>query len=109
MINPQSILDLPLESNDAEAATVREYLINLLLAVWDEGEGFNGKRPFGNSGWEMDLIVPLITAGIIPGILDEDGYLDHLDVEDEKYGMRLIQSAIISLGWVESPEPAAFV
>lgn len=108
MINPQSILDLPMESNDAEASTVREYLITLLLEVWDEGEGFDGKRPFGNSGWEMDLILPLIAAGIIPGSLDEDGCLEDVDREDEEYGMRLIRSAIISLGWVESPEPTTF-
>ena len=53
-----------MESNDAEAETVRAYLKALLYAVWSKGEGFSGKRPFGNSGWEYDLYAALEPAGI---------------------------------------------
>lgn len=53
--------------NDAYAATVREYLVALLAAVWDEGEGFDGKRPFGNSGWEGEVLEALDAAGIPDG------------------------------------------
>jgi len=74
------VLDLELEEgNDAGAATIREYLTMLLHMVWDEGEGFNGKRPFGNSGWEYDLLVPLVKAGLIHGTFDEDGYVEQVD------------------------------
>lgn len=75
-MNAQEILSLPMQENDAEAATVGDYLQELLLGVLHEQEGFDGKRPFGNSGWfESDLAPPLIKAGVIQGKLDEDGWL----------------------------------
>ena len=107
MINPQSILDIPMRENDAGAATIRDYLIKLLTVLWEEDEGFSGKRPFGNSGWSWDLLQPLVTAGVLNGTLDEDG-IGQLDHDEEDRGHRLIAAAIISLGWVQSPEPAAF-
>lgn len=58
------VLDLELPRNDAAAFTVRDYLSRLLLKVWLEGEEFSGKRPFGNSGWEYDLIDPIKSAGL---------------------------------------------
>ena len=50
--------------NDAKAKTVREYLKMLLERLWEEGEGFSGKRPFGNSGWEYDLYAALEEKGV---------------------------------------------
>lgn len=74
------VLALPMQQpNDAEAATVRAYLVKLLRELWREGDGFSGKRPFGNSGWEYDLYQPLIKAGLVSGKLDEDGYIDEVD------------------------------
>jgi hypothetical protein len=76
------VLNLPLANNDAEAATVRDYLIKLLEKVWDEGEGFNGKRPFGNSGWDDDLHQPLVTNGLVDGRLDPvTGYVEDVDAK----------------------------
>lgn len=49
--------------DDAEFDTIRDYLKGLLTNLWTEGEGFSGKRPFGNSGWRHDLYRPLIAAG----------------------------------------------
>ena len=51
------ILDLPMDpdSNDAGASSIRGYLKTLLTTLMAEGEGFSGKRPFGNSGWEYEL------------------------------------------------------
>ena len=63
----KKILDLEMEPNDAEATTIREYLKALLEAVWSEGEGFSGKRPFGNSSWEYDLYRALVKGGSING------------------------------------------
>lgn len=51
----EDVLALPMPDNDAGAATVREYLQALLLVLWMEEEGFSGKRPFGNSGWQGEL------------------------------------------------------
>jgi hypothetical protein len=89
------VLDLPMGENDAQAATIREYLIALLEALWDEQDGFDGKRPFGNSGWDCDLLVPLIRAGLIDGRLDEDGYIEEID---DNGGEHLIAEAIQALG-----------
>ena len=87
MTNLTAVLDLPLaEDNDAGAKTVREYLELLLLGVWHEGEGFDGKRPFGNSCWESDLTEPLVEAGY---------------AEDEGEGYDLITEAIKFMCGVE--------
>lgn len=59
-----------------EDKTVRDYLRELLMTLWNEQEGFSGKRPFGNSGWEYDLYTPLIKAGFIEGKLDSNGCVD---------------------------------
>ena len=67
------ILCLEMGRNDPEAKTVREYLVLLLERLWDKGEAFGGKRPFGNSGWEYELYWPLIKNGIVPGEFNEDG------------------------------------
>ena len=91
MVNPQSILELPMSSNDARAKTIKDYLIRLLLTVWDEGERFSGKRPFGNSGWEYDLYNALISAKII------ESYTCGCP-ENKKEAHNLITDAILSLG-----------
>lgn len=75
----KQILDLPMGTNDAEASTIRGYLKCLLTTLWKEGESFSGKRPLGNSGWEHELYVPLIAAGVVKGKLDSDGYTVDLD------------------------------
>lgn len=90
----QQILATPMQPNDANAATIRGYLVLLLAAVWRENEGFSGKRPFGNSGWDMELYRALGEAGYIRWILDEDGEIE--DFDDET-GDRLIESAISAL------------
>lgn len=85
------ILGLPMGDNDADAKTIREYLLKILLNVWDEGEGFSGKRPFGNSGWEYELYRPLVQYKIIEGTIDEDGYLGDFD---DFTGAKVIHNAI---------------
>lgn len=73
------ILDCPTGENDAKAETVREYLVALLVTLWVEGEGFSGKRPFGNSAWEYEVYTALIRAELVEGKLDEDGYIEEVD------------------------------
>jgi len=88
------ILNLPMGDNDADAGTIKEYLIALLSEVWREGEGFSGKRPFGNSDWEFDLYKPLLTAGLVKGNLDSEGFLESVD---NKAADKLIFNAIAAL------------
>ena len=76
-----SILDVKMEDNDASAKDIRGYFHALLKAVWQEGECFCGKRPFGNSGWEYDLYEALVKAGKVKGDIDDDGYLNECDTK----------------------------
>lgn len=94
---PEQVLALPMEANDSGADTVRGYLVALLAEVWEHTEGFSGKRPFGNSGWDWDLMLPLIKAAFITGTLDEDGYIEDCD---DRAGKKLIADAIRHLGGV---------
>lgn len=75
-----ALLGLRFECADiGRNVSIREYLYELLATLWNEGEGFSGKRPFGNSGWERDLYAPLIAAGAVTGQLDAEGYVNHVD------------------------------
>jgi hypothetical protein len=74
-------LTLEIPENDSGATTAHGYLLALLTAVWKEGESFDGKRPFGSSGWERELVQPMIAAGLVAGILDEDGYVATADYD----------------------------
>lgn len=91
----RAILALPLrQPNDAEAATVRDYLVKLLQLVWQDGECFDGKRPFGNSSWEYDLYRELGAAGMVTMTFDEDGYVDQFHWEEQNKANLLIKAAI---------------
>lgn len=85
------ILDLPMQENDAGAATVRDYLRKLLSTLWREEESFSGKRPFGNSGWQHEVYAALVKGGAVKGRFDPDGYLEDVDQEAAD---KLIQDAI---------------
>lgn len=75
----QEILDAPYEGfKDCDAWSIRSYLYLLLATLWEEGEGFSGKRPFGNSDWEYDLYKCLVSNGYIKGEIEDcgNGYCD---------------------------------
>lgn len=94
-MDTQAILDHHFFCDDLDRSlTIREYLQELLLTLWEEKEGFSGKRPFGNSGWEADLERELIILGEVDGRLDDSGYIDSVDT-DAAYAavVRLIHAA----------------
>lgn len=74
-------LDARFSSDAGDDISVRDYLRTLLTTLWSEGEGFSGKRPFGNSGWESELYKPLVAGGFVPGKLDEDGWIEYVDAK----------------------------
>lgn len=86
-ITPAQALDLEFFNEDAGCETIRGYFKELLTTLWQQGEGFSGKRPFGNSGWEHDLAFPLVEAGCIRGtiVVDEDdpddSYVEDFDTK----------------------------
>lgn len=87
-MNCQEILDsCMVEHEYGKKVTLREYFKLLLTTMWSEGEGFSGKRPFGNSGWDLDVLSGLGRLGVIEAEFDSNGYLDSVD---EKAGNRLV-------------------
>ncbi|WP_329405481.1 hypothetical protein OG563_26835 [Nocardia vinacea] len=74
-----NILDLPMRENDADAATIREYLLILLKTLVAEMDSFSGKKPFGNSGWIFELYDALACARVVEAAFDEEGDLTDLD------------------------------
>lgn len=91
----QEVFDCPMQENDSGATTVKGYLKALLLLLWEEGEGFSGKRPFGNSCWEYDLYRALVLGGLVEGKVDPL-YSDIISL-DTKAANKLIFSAIKAL------------
>ena len=75
----KEILKLRFYSDDlGKEITIKKYLKLLLIKLLQETECFDGKRPFGSSGWTYDLGECLRENGIIPTIKDSDdcnGYL----------------------------------
>jgi hypothetical protein len=79
-INTQAILDCPMVENDADAATLKEYLGLLLSTLWLQGDDFSSKRPFGNSDWQWKVYESLAKEELVLATFDEDGYIDEIDV-----------------------------
>lgn len=64
----KEILELKFESTDlGREITIKDFFKELLITLFKKGEGFSGKRPFGNSGWDYDLCVCLAQNGVIDG------------------------------------------
>jgi hypothetical protein len=86
-------LDVEFYSNDLNSTvTIREWLKELLFALWEEQESFSGKRPLGNSDWSYDPVPTLIKMGLICGALDADGYVEDVDIaEYDKFMMDCIK------------------
>lgn len=98
----QAVLDCPMQENDSGADTVKGYLKALLFTLWDEEEGFSGKRPFGNSGWQSDVAFALVKGKLIKGRITsetEDGETLYEELDDADYEAmnELISRAIQSL------------
>ncbi len=95
----EKVLATPMLENDAGAKTVREYLLNLAHKCWEEGEGFSGKRPFGNSGWEHEIYTAIAKSGMIEAKFDSDpGYENDLLDFDQPAANRLMNNAFLALG-----------
>ena len=88
-VSPIEVLLCPMQQNDAHAATVGQYLIALSRRVWVENEGFSGKHPFGNSGWDYEVFEALGAAGYID--VDRDKWGD--ETYDEQQAGVLIKQA----------------
>lgn len=95
-VDPRAILDTPMPHNDAGAPTIGAYLVALAREVWRENEGFSGKRPFGNSGWEGEIYTALAAAGYIEATDHGGGDIEY-DSGQEAIGDGLIYAALDAL------------
>lgn len=62
MLNEETLKKLETFRFDSDAGdqlTLKEYFKKMLLTLWREKECFDGKRPFGNSDWDAELLVIL--------------------------------------------------
>ena len=93
-MTPKEILKLKFYCNDLRKdMTIKNYLKTLLLTLWEEQDGFSGKRPFGNGGWIYDVYGCLVKNNIISGSFDEDGYMENCDSESgEKIILEVIKN-----------------
>lgn len=90
------ILALPMPENDANAPTVRAFLVGLLRELWtDTSDPRAGQLPVDVHDYDDDLYLPLVTAGFMHGVVAEDGYLEEYD---DARGQVLILRAIDALG-----------
>jgi hypothetical protein len=81
-----------LETTLEDGKTIRQYFQELLLELWRDPHGFNGKRPLDKGGWNIDIACALIRGGFIEGIEDEEGdILDYNAERVEEYVAQLIR------------------
>jgi hypothetical protein len=80
----QALLDCPMDpdNNDAQASSLGEYLLELSRQVWIENEGFSGKRPFGNGGWEFDVYNAVAAAGLMESVTRTYSWGDEISFSD---------------------------
>jgi hypothetical protein len=91
------ILKYEYKFRGVDACNLREYFFRLLETLWLEGEGFSGKRPFGDSCWEYDIYEALVEMGAIQGVFDcdkESGERYGLAQVDTKKGNEVVQDLI---------------
>jgi hypothetical protein len=60
-----------------EERTIRDYLFELLSALWEEGDGFKGKRPLGDSDWQWIVYIALVKNGFIYSLKQPKGMFSY--------------------------------
>lgn len=87
-------LEAKLLDENEKNTTVGKYLCSLLQALWVQEERFNGKRPFGESGWKHYVYEALVRSGHIEGrIFYEEGQ-EFIEEYDTKKADKLIAELI---------------
>lgn len=85
-----AVLDTPIGANDAGAATIGGFLIELLRVA------MSMKRPFGFSGWRYELYRSLARAGLIPARFDLDGTVDLASIDRDRADA-ILEAAVSAL------------
>jgi hypothetical protein len=100
----QQILALPMGDNDANATTIGDYFARLAERAWVEEEGFSGKRPFGNSGWQHEVYHALVTHKVITGEIDEYGYVEDYDGHAADQILKEVLQFLLKIDWAKTVE-----
>lgn len=86
----KEILDLEFESGDLNTTiSIRDFFKKLLTTLFEKGECFSGKRPFGNSGWDWDLKICLVKNAIIKG--EYDSKYDDWDFDSKEADKKILE------------------
>lgn len=90
----KAALEIRFDSDAGENLRVKDYLRALLRTLWVEQEGFDAKRPFGNSDWDYELYRPLAEHGFIDARQDCCGELAPADYNEAHcFVLQLIEVA----------------
>lgn len=100
-MNNDEILGLTISTSGFDDITVSEFFVKLLSKVWVEEESFSGKRPFGNSGWEYDLVASIGEAGGFPMVNEGTDEDPDWVLEDEDAAMDTISELLKNLALVQ--------
>lgn len=100
----QQILALPMGDNDAHATTIGDYFARLAEQAWIEEEGFSGKRPFGNSGWQHEVYHALVTNKVITGEIDNYGYVEDYDGHAADQIITSVLKFLRKIDWASAQE-----
>lgn len=96
--NYRQILNCPHKNDNGTSTTVGEYLCKLLTKLLTDVEGFDGKKPYGNSGWELEILESLNEYGYLYAQSGSDDYGSVEFTSAEKAeGFKLIKDAIVEL------------
>lgn len=77
----------PFQAGSTSGTTWREWLTRVLIA-FRENPDFSGKRPLGESSWELDLEIALVNVDPLIALkgpaYDGDGWIDGWEGDQER-------------------------
>lgn len=92
-MNAKKILKLKFYSHDLNReTTIKEFFKTLIVKVWAEQGQFDGKRPWGFSHWERDMVACLEKHKVVKPISDKNGLIERNLQERNKIIQSLIEA-----------------
>lgn len=89
----KTVLNYKFQFDSPGLCSIRQYLVELSRQCWIQEDCFNGKRPFGNSGWKIDIYIALAEGGFINGEFNGEEWTSF----DEKAADKIIMKCFKKL------------
>ncbi len=86
----KDVLDVTISQGE-NVITLREYFKLMLKTLWEKGEMFSGKRPFGQSNWKSEVYEAIGRAGFLSFDFDPENLVM---IADKQKANALIIDAI---------------